>query len=195
MIGEVGKFNNPYLKDLLHEADQIAKELKSRFGALSSNQLNWKPDESQWSIGQCVDHLITTNRSYWPVLEGAKNSNRLPTLWERVPVLPEIFGKMILHSVQPENTRKRKTFNVFLPSRSEITKRIVGDFAAHQEKLITLITETDTVDHDKVVVTSPVSRLVTYHLKYCCLIIITHEKRHLLQAKRVMDYDHFPGSS
>jgi hypothetical protein len=65
VIGEVGKFSNPYLKDLLHEADQIAKDLKSRFGSLSSNQLNWKPDESQWSIGQCIDHLIYFGARYY----------------------------------------------------------------------------------------------------------------------------------
>jgi hypothetical protein len=187
-------FHNKYLKNLLDEGSQITNDMKKTFGALSSEQLNWKPDESRWSIGQCIDHLITTNRKYFPVLEGIIIRNRKSSLRERMPFLPGIFGKMILHSVQPENPRKRKTFNVFLPSMSDINKRIVGDFIVHQKELITLISETDSVDHAKIVVTSPVSRLVTYTLKYCCLIIIAHEKRHLLQAKRVMDYDDFPGS-
>ena len=187
-------FNNTYLNNLLSEGSQIAGDMKRSFGALSSGQLNWKPDESRWSIGQCIDHLITTNRTYLPIFEKVSKDNRSASGWKRVPFLPVVWGKILLHSVQPDNPRKRKTFNVFLPSMSDINKRIVGDFIVHQKELITLISETDSVDHEKIVVTSPVSRLVTYTLKYCCLIIITHEKRHLLQAKRVMEYDNFPGS-
>jgi hypothetical protein len=32
--------------------------LERAFGQLSTRQLNWRPNEREWRIGQCFDHLI-----------------------------------------------------------------------------------------------------------------------------------------
>jgi len=42
---------------------------------------------------------------------------------------------------------------------------------------------------------SPVSRIITYSLLDAYTIIVVHEKRHFLQARRVLDSSGFPRSA
>jgi hypothetical protein len=46
------------LSTLLAEGRLVADETRRAFGQLSAEQINWKPGEGEWSIGQCFDHLI-----------------------------------------------------------------------------------------------------------------------------------------
>ena len=48
--------------------DQVSQQAE-KFQSLSSTQLNWKPSENEWSIGQCLDHLIVSNTTYFPTFE------------------------------------------------------------------------------------------------------------------------------
>ena len=51
---------------------------------------------------------------------------------------------------------------------------------------------TEDLDLEKIKISSPVSNLITYSLMDAYRIIITHEKRHFLQATRVAEMDGFP---
>ena len=42
----------------LGAADQRAKALAEM---LTSRQLNWKPNQDAWSVGQCLEHLCVAN--------------------------------------------------------------------------------------------------------------------------------------
>jgi hypothetical protein len=54
---------------------------------------------------------------------------------------------------------------------------------------------TEHLDLEKIKMTSPVTRLITYSLMDAYRIIINHEKRHLLQAVSVSQMDGFPKAS
>jgi uncharacterized damage-inducible protein DinB len=56
--------NNPFLKDIFAQLDIVSEQVKQNFIDLDESQLNWKPNEKSWSIGQCLDHLIVTNNQY-----------------------------------------------------------------------------------------------------------------------------------
>src|SRR5690606_9775084 len=113
--------NSKELKNnFINDSSEI-KKLAEEFLPLSYNQINWKPDESQWSIGECFEHLIRTNAKYIPVyelydLKGKEDREH--------PYRATFMGKFVLKSVNPENTRKFKTSPSFNPSRSE--ERRVG---------------------------------------------------------------------
>ena len=68
------------LQPLLERIDAVTSAAKDEFCALSATQLNWKPHPESWSIGQCLDHLITTNNTYFPMLEQIAQGKRKPTL-------------------------------------------------------------------------------------------------------------------
>jgi hypothetical protein len=180
------------LSALISEAEKISEEARATFGRLSPAQLNWKPGPEQWSIGQCFDHLILTNRPYFPVFEKIAAGERKRSLWQRMPLLPAFFGKLVINAVSPESARKVKARKAFQPAASEVDGQIISRFARHQEELVRLMKATDGLELEKIIITSAISSLVTYSLLDGCRILITHERRHFLQAERVMAEEGFP---
>jgi hypothetical protein len=51
---------------------------------------------------------------------------------------------------------------------------------------------TSHLDLERIVITSPALSIVTYSLMDAYRVIVVHEKRHVLQAKRVMEEPAFP---
>ena len=64
---------NGELGGLLEELKAVADDAQKVFGGLTPAQLNWKPSAEQWSVGQCFEHLIRTNRGLLPTLETVVN--------------------------------------------------------------------------------------------------------------------------
>ena len=175
------------------DARRLADERARAFGSLSPRQVNWKPREAEWGIGQCVDHLILSNRGFVPVIESILQGRRRPRLWERVPWLPRLFGRLLIATLRPDSGRAVTARPAFRPSRSEIDPGIVARFLEQHDRLLRLMEASGRLDLDRIVVTSPVSRLVTYSLMDAYRVIVVHEQNHLAQARRVMTSPGFPG--
>ena len=59
----------------LKQIDQTAKQFKELCNELNIKQLNWKPNAETWSIAQNIDHLITINKTYFPIIEALRKDN------------------------------------------------------------------------------------------------------------------------
>jgi hypothetical protein len=184
--------SNSSVNDFIKEAAVIADEVKQSFGHLSHTQLNWKPNPEAWSIGQCLHHLITSNNSYFLIFENIIRGDKRATLWERLPLLPSLFGKVLIKSLSSESTRKLKAPQVFRPTSSDVDAKIVGEFAHQQHRLMEYLKASERLEIRRIIMTSPASSFVTYSLRDAYQIILVHERRHLLQAQRVMKADDFP---
>jgi hypothetical protein len=182
----------PYLLQQLHA---VTTDVESAFGALTADQLNWKPDASQWSIAQCLEHLIVINGSYFPVFERIERGQFTPTLKERLPLLPRVFGPLILKAVSPESPRRYKTAAPFQPSSSALGGDIVARFVAHQREVARHLEAAADLHPERLVITSPVASFVTYSLLDAFRILVAHEQRHLAQARRVKSLPAFPGAA
>ena len=179
------------LADLIAAANNVASKAKSVFGNLSVTQLNWKPSSDRWSVAQCFDHLISSNRGYFPVIENVL-AGKKRTIWERVPVLPKLAGRMLIKSLDPASTRKIKAPKKFQPSQSNISGSVIDDFVAQQAQVVEKMRGSEHLDLERIVITSPVAAVVTYSLMDAYRIIVIHERRHFQQARRVMEESAFP---
>jgi hypothetical protein len=184
--------SNPELNQLLVEAEQIAADTTFTFGALTPAQLNWKPGEDRWSVAQCLEHLIVANKGYFSTLESIVKGERKPSLIERIPVLPKLWGKLVVKSQNPSNTRKYKAPKSFQPSQSNLRETIVNDFVDQQHRVMDFMKASRALDLEAIVITSPAVSFVTYSLMDAYRLIVVHEKRHILQAKRVKEEANFP---
>ena len=184
--------NNDYLSEMFDLAQATTERITSSFGELGAAQLNWKPSPDSWSVGQCLDHLITSDEQYVPQLEAIAAGRKRSTVWERLPLLPRAWGAAVRWTVNPDTRRRAKTVTVFQPAASDIPDTIVADFVRHTERLLELIAATDGVDHGRVVLTSPVAGFITYSLKDAVIIMITHLERHHRQARAVQEHEGFP---
>jgi DinB superfamily len=186
---------NTELLGLIDGAHAVMAKAESRFGNLSTEQLNWKPSASEWSVAQCLEHLIVGNSGFFPIVERINRGEYHPSLRERLPLLPRFFGSMVLRAVQPEAQRKFKAGPRFDPSRSEVPRDIIARFGAHQQQLIDHMKLAKDVDLKKTIITSPVASFATYSMLDAFKIVIAHERRHLAQAKRVTEREGFPLNS
>ncbi|MPY87996.1 MAG: DinB family protein [Luteitalea sp.] len=183
---------NEELPTLIDEARAIADDAQKTFGHLSAEQLNWRPNADEWSVAQCFDHLIVINADYFPVIRNIARGEYKASLKERLPLLPRLFGSMILKAVQPEAQRKLKADPRFRPSSSTIDTDIIAKFDAHQREVIEHMKMTEHVNLRTVIITSPVASFATYSLLDAYKILVTHERRHMTQARRVMGTEGFP---
>jgi hypothetical protein len=178
---------------LIEVASKVPSEVRAEFGRLVQDQLNWKPAADKWSVGQCFDHLITANGEYFPifdrVLQGQKTTN---TIWESLPGLPRIWGQMLIKSVSPDATRKQKAPKIFTPTASTVDAGIISRFIDQQERVVSYLNTMTAVDAGRIIITSPVARVITYSLLDACRVIVAHEQRHILQARRVTELPGFP---
>jgi hypothetical protein len=177
---------------LIQHAKSIAGEARASFAGLSAAQLNWKPSPERWSIAQCFDHLITSNKGYFPIIESVRDGKKQTRFLERLPVLPGLAGKLLIKSLDPASARKIRAPRKFEPAQSEISAGIIDDFVAQQQQVIEGMKSTSHLDLEKIVITSPAVSFVAYSLMDGYRIIVTHEKRHLQQAQRVASEPTFP---
>ncbi len=183
---------NGELAGIMSEAAEIAAYAQETFGHLSPAQLRWKPSPGEWSVAQCLDHLVRIDSGYFPAFLKIERGEHEPTLYQRLPLLPALFARLVMYGVRPEATRKFRTAPKFEPSASVVGGDVLARFLAHQQEVLGHMKKTQHLDPTKVVLASPVASVVTYRLLDAFRILVTHERRHLAQARRVMEREGFP---
>jgi uncharacterized damage-inducible protein DinB len=183
---------NAYLHPILKDAAELPAKVRAAFGHLTADQLNWKPNADTWSIGECLDHIITTNRTYYAQLEAISRGDKHVSFWEKLPLFHGMWGRMLIKATAPETKRKAKTTYPFHPTRSTVSPAILDEFAKEQQELISRVEKADNVDHHETIITSPAKTFITYSLHDALVIIFQHEIRHFNQAKALMERPEFP---
>ena len=183
------------LAELEAEFAAIARDTQTVFGALDGPQLNWRRDDSSWSVAQCFDHLLTINRQMFQAMDAATDSSRPRTVWQRLPLLPSLFGSMMIKSQMPQSKRKFKAPAKAVPSASAIDKQIIERFVADQHQGAARIRSLGGRDVARINMVSPFVSFITYSVLDGCRLIVTHERRHFEQARRVTLEPAFPGAN
>ncbi|MEZ5427517.1 MAG: DinB family protein [Pyrinomonadaceae bacterium] len=175
------------IEGFIANARMIADEVREAFGDLSPEELNWKPTAESWSVGQCFDHLIITNGLYAANIEKVADGTFRANGFSKIPFLADFVGRMLKKAVSPDSVKKVKTFPIFEPAASDITKTIIGDFIAHQEKMISLMEAVKDRDIRRIKIPTPVSQAVNIRLSDAFEVMLLHERRHFNQARRVLE--------
>jgi hypothetical protein len=173
---------------------EIAREVESAFGRLTARQLNWRPDATRWSVAQCLEHLLTTNRLMFSRADDALNPALPRTLWQRLPGLPAMFGKLLVRSQGPQAARKYKAPAAARPSTSDIASDVVRRFVAQHRDAVDRVAALDEGRAARTVMTSPFARVITYSVLDGWRLIVAHDRRHLEQARRVTRAAEFPNA-
>lgn len=169
----------------IDQIEKISLKFTRSFGELSIDHLNWKPDSTSWSIAQIIQHLITVNESYFPVFDNLKKGDQKLPLIARFGFVVSFLGNMILKSVQPENSKKMRTFLVWQPGKSKLPPEILNNFLNSQSRFKEYLRESNDLIYQNTVISSPANKNIVYKLETAFDIIISHQERHYNQAKRV----------
>lgn len=171
--------------------ERVSAEVRSDLDSLSTDQLNWRPGPKQWSIGECLEHLITTNDLYSAIAESVLATQHRRPFLSRFPGYAGMCGRLLIRAVSP-NSRKVKTLSVFFPGRSSVDADEIDRFEESQRRLIDWIRKSEPLDLEGTFIASPPTALIVYSLMDGWRLVATHELRHLEQARRVCDAPGFP---
>lgn len=179
------------MNEIISELQNISAETQKTFGKLSAEQINWKPSETGWSVGQCFEHLIKSNELFYGELDKIASGTRQNSFLEKWSPLSSVWGNLLISSLKKDERKFKAPTQKIVPP-SDIDAHIIEIFAAHQAELIEKIKQTEAADWNKIKVTSPFMKLMTYKLADGFQVIVEHEKRHFRQAERVTETDGFP---
>lgn len=172
--------------------DGVAQETQATFGGFDARQLNWRPDAARWSVAQCFEHLLTLNRLMFQAAEDALDNAQPRTLWQRLPVLPGVFGRMLIRSQAPSATRKFTAPSQAQPATSDIAPDIIQRFVEQHHDAVARVLALDEGDAARAIMTSPFIKVVTYSVLDGWRLILAHDRRHFEQARRVTVSPGFP---
>lgn len=189
-------FQEPHLAELHREIRSSMEDVRHEFGVLSTDQLAWRPDPEAWGVGQCLDHLVVTDRLYLEEFEGALATAREKGRTRRGPFRGGWVGRWFARTVGPEVKTKMSVPRVFKPNKIDvITDDVVDRYLETQAALMKSIEDADGLDLDRTRVRSPVTWLLWFRLGDAYRIVVEHDKRHLAQARRVIRAPGFPGDA
>jgi len=172
---------NGELSNLISEFEKISDAAAKTFGNLTAEQINWKPGADGWSVEQ-----------YFPFIEKALMNGYKPSFWSKIPFVSGIFGNLLLKAVNPENRKKFKAPKTFNPGESAIGGDVVVDFTKNQNKLLGFLEASKNLEAAKIKISWAASNLVTFSLLDAYKILLTHERRHFIQAGKVLQAEGFP---
>jgi hypothetical protein len=178
-----------FLARLKEDSIQISKEVNN-LRTLTAEQLNWKPDENSWSVGQCIDHIINTDRPYFDRIKHAfSKAEKFAESYEYKAAFP---GTFLIKAMLPESKMKVKAQKVFLPSMSNVSRDIFGRYEKQQQEMLNVLDEAQNYNINKLKVSSPAFTLMRMRIGDALRVLVLHRRRHLEQAKRVMAMKGFP---
>ena len=174
--------------------DGIAREAQLTFGAFDARQLNWRPGTERWSVAQCFEHLLAANRLMFQAAEDAVNDTAPRTVWRRLPLLPKMFGRLLVRSQSPDTTRRYTASAKAQPAASDIAADVIQRFAEQQRTAVARLQTLGERDAARTIMTSPFASFITYSVLDGWRLVFAHDRRHFEQARRVTLSPGFPVS-
>jgi hypothetical protein len=175
----------------ISDTELVLKDF-STFKSLSEDQIKWKPNEQGWSIAECIDHLVVTNKLYLNEFEKQVAVKQIITDCSKTEVKHKWLCKFVIKGVDPANIKKSRTFPVFMPSMSKYKKDIFNSFFEVQNNLINLVSSAKDLDFNKYVMSSPAAKIIKENFCDVLEIIRLHDRRHFNQVERVLNHLNFP---
>ncbi len=113
-----------WIEQEMGELVRLNEKIKSAFSAIDADTMDWKPDSKTWSINECFDHIIQSNRTYYDIFDSIERGTYKGGKWVHFPMLPRLLGKIVVKVVSPTYKGKSKTSPLFYPLQSTYGKNI-----------------------------------------------------------------------
>ena len=171
------------LQELTDITNDNIKETE-KLQLLSEEQLNFKPHDKSWSILECIEHLNRYGRFYIPEIKERINTSthKLSTEF-KTGVLGNYFAKSMLPK---EKLNKMKTFKNMNPNNSDLDITVLNEFLNQQKEILILLKEAEQANLTKIKTGITISNLIKLRLGDTFRVVIYHNLRHIVQAKKVL---------
>src|SRR5262245_49811927 len=175
--------------DGLHDADRRAS---ARARGLSTAQLNGRPSPHQWSIGQCLDHLLVSTEVYLPPISRALDGRTSSPVDE---IRPGLVGRLFIRTyIEPSTQRLRGRAPRKIAPAKQVAPDILDRFLRSNDLARALVRRASAHNVNRIRFVNPFVPLLRFNVATGLEVIWRHQHRHLGQAERVRQAAGFPAS-
>lgn len=180
---------HPEIQDLLRQVESIKADGLAVCAGLSASQFNWRPGEGRWSVAECLVHVNRSVTATLPAFDLAIREGRAKgrVAKSEAPVRYGWFSRWMIRSMEPPPKRRMKTFPIFaVPvGGTHAVATVLPEFIAVRDQLAERVRSADGLDLEGNRTVSPVTRLLRMPLGAYLRFVVTHDRRHLWQARQV----------
>ena len=182
----------PWAERAIQELDISDRQTGAVAGDLDVELLNWRPSPSQWSIGQCLEHLLITNNVYLPAIARALDG-QAPAAAAPEAITPGWFGRWFIRNyIDPETQRAAAKAPRKIVPAQRVDADIVTKFLRSNETARDLFRRASAFDVNRIRFKNPFVAGIRFTVGTGVEIVWRHQRRHLLQAERVRALHQFP---
>ncbi len=175
---------------LLQEIDDADVRATRLASGLTTAQLNWKPSPQEWSVGQCLDHLCVANDVYLASIARSFEGHAPAAVSD---ITPGWFGRWFIRAyIEPSEVTKRGRAPRKIVPASSVDPSILDRFLATNQALRDHVRRASGYDVNRIRFKNPFVTGIRFTVGTGFEILVRHQRRHLLQAERVVARPDFP---
>lgn len=175
------------LQALVKQFNDMKKECIVFFGKLTDKEFNRRPDGGGWAIAESIDHLIVTGANYCDKFEQAVNIAASKGFKLDGELKYSWFGRRFIGFIEPPVRFKVKSPKKWRPDSNINKTNAAKAYLQLQDRWVDLINRSEGWDITKVKLPSPVTNLIRFSAFEILAINAAHQRRHILQAKKVFE--------
>ncbi|HKK28662.1 MAG TPA: DinB family protein [Gemmatimonadota bacterium] len=210
-------FDTPALEAVRGELRAAGREAREMASGLEPRRLWWRPAPDRWSVGECLDHLVLTGEAYLPVLDETIADGRRRGLHAAGPHRRTLVGRWLPRLLEPPPGLRVTAPLEIRPRRPELQgspreapgphgsrpaptapEGSRGDplaaFLELRSRFRDRLAAADGLDLGRLRMASPFYWWIRFDLGSAFRIIAAHERRHLWQARQVVETEGFPAA-
>ena len=182
---------------LLGEMAAADTRIAAAAGTLTLQQLQWRPPEGGWGVGDVLEHLVVSNADYLRVLrvlvgEHDRNAGAArraapgsgPDRWR-----PSLMGGFLARSLRARRKLPApRAWRPVVEPRADALDRVLDG----EREIADLLRGSLSLDWRRTRLASPVSRLIRINLGDAYEILAAHVTRHAAQLERARNRADFP---
>lgn len=170
----------------------VRQDAVGLISGLTDEQFNWQPAPGRWSIAGCIDHLNKTAAGLFiPKIDGAIADARKRGLKSDGPFAYSAFARWAVRTNDAPAKMKFKAPKNTKPASHLSLDTTRDEFVRWQDELGKRLRDADGLDLRRAKEVFPFWP-VKWSLGVFMLMMIAHERRHILQAREVRQNPSFP---
>lgn len=174
-----------FLNLLEQQIEEQLKQAISVFQNLPEDLLIQPGPNQGWSIAECLEHLNSYAEYYIPKIK--KAMDKAPLLNEPLAFRHSFLGRYFIKSMDPDlSAKKHKAMKKHRPVRIDNSYSTVSRFIQSLEELLTLVRDAEQKNWMKSSVSTSISPWIKIHTGDALMFVLTHNRRHLEQAMRIV---------
>jgi len=175
----------PELAQYHQQFEKVKVEAEELTRGLDEARFNWRPAPDEWSVEECLAHLIIVGNVELRAIETAVEDGRARGVKGLGPFEPGAMERLIIELSRPPARLKFDAPRQFQPLHGQPLTAVIPSFLHLQRQFQIQLERAEGLDLSRVKVATPISRFLRMSLAGMFAQIAAHERRHMEQARRV----------